>query len=298
MDRLRELQLFTRVVERESFTAVAREMGLSQPSVSRQIAALEERLSVPLLLRSTRRVKPTEAGLLLYERAKRALDELAEAEAEAGQQVSGHRGTLRVAMSLAYGSNFVIPTVRAFLQKFPKVRIELIVNDRYVDLVEEGIDVAIRIGPLEDSSYKARSLGHEELVVVAAREYLQGKRRPKTIDELEEHDAVVLVRHGRPWPWNFVVPGKRALIMRGPLQIDNIAGVLAAVREGIGIGMLPSYLVEDEVRSGALVRLVPNAPLVGLPVYAVYPAVRQLSSKVQSFIEHLARVIGEDTKKR
>lgn len=285
-DHLKELRLFARVVERASFTAVARESGLSQPSVSRQIAALEDRVGARLLFRSTRSVKATEAGLLLYERAKKALDDLSDAEAEVKAAVSGHEGRLRVAASLAFGSHFVVPAARAFLARFPKVRLELFINDRYVDLVEEGIDVAIRLGTLRDSTYGVRTLGREELTIAASAGYLRAHGRPKTIADLAKHQAVVLVRDGAASRWKMTTPeGERTIVLDGALHVDNIVAVHHAVREGLGIGVLPTYLTGD------LVRVLPNVTPVGLPVHAVFPAARRLSAKVHSFIDHLAPLI-------
>lgn len=293
MDQLTGLRLFVRIVERGSFTAVARELGLSQSSVSRQIAALEDRLSGRLLLRTTRRLKPTEAGLKLYERATRALEELADAEAEVARSVSSHQGTLRVSASIAYGNNFVVPAVRAFLARFPRVRIDLIISDRYVDLVQEGVDVAVRLGALDDSTHRVRTLGRESLIAVAAPRYVRASGRPRSVEDLETHEGVVLLRKGVPARWTFrTSTGERQIALRGSLHVDSIVGAHAAVREGIGIGVLPSYLVEHELRSRVLVRLLPNIEAVGPLVQAVYPATRRLTSKAQSFIDQLAIVIG------
>lgn len=297
MDQLTGLRLFARVVERGSFTAVARELGVSQPSVSRQIAALEERLSARLLSRTTRRVKPTEAGLVFYERATRVLDDLAEAEAAVAHSVSSFEGKLRVAMSLAFGQQFVIPAARKFLTRFPKMRIELVINERYLDLIEEGIDVALRLGDLEDSTYIARNLGREKLVVVAAPRYIRAKGRPRTVDDLETHDGVVVMRRGEPSRWTFrTAHGESSILLTGPLHVDSIMAAHTAAREGFGVAVLPPYLASEDLRTRKLLRLLPDVEAVGLRVHAVYPPTRRLSSKVQSFIDHVARVIRSRSK--
>lgn len=224
-------------------------------------------------------------------RARRALDEIADAEAEVSRATRALHGTLRVSASLAYGTRYVIPAAERFMKRAPKVRVELVVNDRYVDLVEEGIDVAVRLGTLDDASYKARLLGREELVVVATPRLI-GKRPPQTVDDLLDRDAVVLVRRGVPTRWTFREnDAERVVTLSGRLHVDNVVAAYAAIRASLGIGVVPSYLAEDDLRSGAVVQLVPDVPLVGLPVYGVYLATRRLSAKAQGFLDDLAETI-------
>ncbi len=264
---------------------------------------LEERFGVPLLARSTRQVRATEAGLVLYERAIKVLAALDEAQEEVARSAAGQTGCLRVAGSLAYGRHYLLPAARAFLERHPNVRVQVLVNDRYVDLVGEGVDVAVRVGELEDSTLQARRLGHEELVLVAAPQVLRGARKHETLEDLAACEAVVLLRRGGRSVWTFrprerstsKVPETQTVTLHGRLELDSIVAVRDALVQGMGIGVVPLFLARDDLAAGRLVELLPSMEIVGLPVHAVYPPARRLPTKVQSFVTALAEIFAKPT---
>jgi len=188
-DHLQELTAFVRAAETGSFWRVAREFGVSQPSVSRMVASLEARLGVKLLLRTTRQVTPTDAGSVLLERARQVLGDLEDAE-NAAREIDSLSGTLRVAMSGAFGTREVIPHLPAFLARHPQLRIDLLISDRVEDLVAEGVDMALRLGPLADSGFGVRLLGKAPRLVIAAPAYLAKRGTPETPAELSSHDCI------------------------------------------------------------------------------------------------------------
>lgn len=190
-DRLRELTAFVRAGETGSFSRVARELGVSQPSISRMVANLEARLGVKLLLRTTRHVTPTDAGRVFLERARQILGDLDDAE-NAARGVDGLRGTLRVALSGAFGIREVVPRLPGFAARYPKLGIELLMSDRTEDLIAEGADMALRLGPLPDSGFGARLLGKAPRLVVASPGYIARKGRPQTPADLARHDCVII----------------------------------------------------------------------------------------------------------
>lgn len=294
MDRLEVLKAFVRLVEKRSFTEVARELSSTQPTISRQLAELEDRLAVRLLHRTTRRVTPTEAGLVYYERARAALAALEEADEAVGRSAAGYKGQFRVTAPFAYGCHVLAPALRDFTTRFPNVQIDLLLDDRYVDLVREGIDVAIRIGSLPDSTYHARSLGFEELVVVASPAYLRARGTPRSVDELDDHTGIALLNGGRPLRWAFRTEGgvvQKPLL--GPLRVDSMLAAHAAARAGLGVTVLPTYVVDDDLTSGVLVNVLPDARPVGFRIHAVLPAARGIPARVKAFTSFLASAIKE-----
>jgi DNA-binding transcriptional LysR family regulator len=289
MDQLAELRMFVRLVERGSFTVVAREFATSQATVSRRVAGLEDRLAVRLLLRTTRRVTPTESGAELYERAKRALEAVDDAEASVKGSFAAMRGRLRIGAPIAYGSHVVVPAMAGFRQRFPKIEVEISFNDRYVDLTREGVDVAIRLGDLPDSTMHAKHVGREALVVVAAPEYVARRGVPAHVSDLLSHDGVVLLRSGTPARWAFRTGKKDPVFvtLQGPVRLDSIIATHMAARAGLGIAVVPRYLAAKDLANGALVSLLDGSEPIGLKVYAVFPTGRRVTGRVQAFVGHL-----------
>lgn len=297
MDRLDVLKAFVRLVEKQSFTEVARELSTTQPTISRQLAELEERLAVRLLHRTTRRVAPTEAGRVYYERARSALAALEEADDAVARSASGYKGQFRVTAPFAYGCHVLVPALRDFTTRFPNVQIDLLLDDRYVDLIREGVDVAIRIGALTDSTYHARLLGHEELAVVATPSYLRARGTPKSLADLDDHTGIALLSRGRLVRWTFRTDeGVVEKPLVGPLRVDSMLAAHTAVRAALGIAVLPTYVVDGDIASGALVPLLPDVTLIGYRVHAVFPAARAIPARVKAFTAFLADAIKQGSK--
>src|SRR6202049_3929649 len=230
MDRLAALEIFVRVVDSGSFSAVARHQRIGQPAVSKAVVQLEEWLGVSLLLRSTRSVVPTEAGRIFYERAKRTIEEADEAVVAARGSASGLSGTLRVSTSVCFGRLHVIPSLSAFLAEHPDLDLELVLDDRFVDLVNEGVDVALRTGPMPNSNMTARRIAEGRSLVVATPAYLQRHGPPMSPDELSRHQAIILTRGGGRDSFVFRKAGAEAPVtLQGRLKVTQAEGLREAV---------------------------------------------------------------------
>jgi DNA-binding transcriptional LysR family regulator len=299
MDRLNAMQAFVRVVESGSFSAVARETNTSQSSVSKQVAALERDLGVRLLNRTTRSLALTEAGERYFEQARRLVAEISEAEAELRQGEQQLSGWLRVAASVGYGRLMLLPQVKSFLASHPNVKVDLKLNDGFIDLVEAGIDVAIRIGELADSSLVASRMGSTKRVLIASSSYLRalpkGLKVPREPKDLLDHNCIVYSELATQNAWTFKAgPGASASVgsqitihAKGNLQTNSSEVIRASVLSGMGIGYSPTWLFEDEMEKGDLKVLLPEWPTPALPVHIVSPPQRRQSAKVQAFVRHL-----------
>lgn len=290
-DRFTELRIFIRVAETGSFSRAGRELGLAQPSVSRSVAALEARLGVRLLARTTRRVAPTEAGLHLLEQS-RAL--LAGMEAmEAGLRGdAGLAGVLRVATPVTFGARQIVPALPAFLAAHPALRVELLMADRRVDLLEEGVDLAIRLGDLPDSSFTSRTLARGPRGLVASPAYLAQHGAPRTPEALDGH-AVVLARPSEEWALRDAAGMETVLRVPARLVASSVEGVLAAVQAGLGLAALSDFACAAELARGEVVRVLPGYRLPPVAVHAVLPAGRLAPAKARTFIDHLATAFRE-----
>jgi DNA-binding transcriptional LysR family regulator len=300
MDRLAAMQSFVRVVESGSFSAVARELQTTQSRVSKQVAALERELGAKLLSRTTRSLALSEAGERYFAQARRLIAEIAEAESEllfGEQQLSGW---LRVAASVGYGRLKLLPLVKTFLAAHPNVKIDLKLNDGFIDLVEEGIDIAVRIGELADSSLVAQRIGTTQRVVVASHEYLRslpiGLKVPSVPQDLLDHNCIVYSELATQNAWTFTAgagaiakQGTQVTIRaQGNLQTNSSEVIRASVLSGMGIGYSPTWLFEEEIARGELQVLLPDWPAPPLPIHLVSPAQRRSSAKVQAFALHMA----------
>jgi DNA-binding transcriptional LysR family regulator len=287
-DRLQELTVFVRVGESASFTRAARDMNLSQPSVSRIVGALEMRLGVKLLLRTTRRLTLTAAGEKFLERARDILAELDNAE-DAVRGVDSLRGTIRVALPVVFGTRKVIPRLPVFLERHPLLRIELHVSDLYQDLVAEGVDIAIRVGKLADSAYGARRLATLPRYLVAAPSYLKSRGIPNTPAALANHDCIVDVGGSVHESWTF----KRrntviSVEVTGRIRTDYGPGRYASLMAGLGIAQVSAAMCDEELKSGTLVALLPGYGLEPVDVHAVLPGGPHPSAKVREFTDFVA----------
>lgn len=294
MDRLFWMHCFTRAVETGSFSAVARELSIGQPNVSRHVAALETHLGVRLLHRSTRTLKLTPEGERYYAEARRALDAIAEAESNARGEDTP-QGLVRVACPTALARFKLLPLVKPMLGRYPKLQLDLQIADRAVELIEEGIDVAIRVGDLKDSSLLARRVGSARRITVASPEYLARHGIPQCPADLAAHDCIrySLLATGSIWPYNGA-----PVEVTGRLQVSAPDALRAMALDGLGIAMAPSWLFEDALADGRLVRVLAEWQLSELPIHALYPARRLLPRRAAAFMEFIAQAFAEDAQIR
>jgi DNA-binding transcriptional LysR family regulator len=294
MDRLQAMQNYVRVVETGSFSAVARELSSTQSAVSKQIAALEKYLGVRLLSRTTRALTPTDDGLRYFEEARRLVGEIGEAETQLRHGERMLSGLLRVATSVGYGLRVLLPHVQSFMRKHPDVMVDLKLDDGFVDLVEQGIDVAVRNGPLPDSSLIARRIATSQRLLVAGKKYLKtlGKKEhwPRIPQDLLQHPCIVYTELRARNNWEFSTSDGSTVSVRvqGPLQTNSSEVLRASVLDGLGIGYLPDWLFDDLRRSGEVQVLMPDWQGVPIPIHLVSPAARKHSAKVRAFGDHVA----------
>ncbi|PPQ35311.1 LysR family transcriptional regulator [Rhodopila globiformis] len=297
MDRIGEMTAFTKVVETGSFVGAARQLRLSPTMISKQVRELEERLGAKLLHRTTRQVSLTEVGSLFYERCSGLLAELNEVESAASQLQTTPRGVLRVSAPLAFGSLRIPAMLPAFAHQYPDVTIELTLVDRTVDLVEEGIDVAVVIGDIPNSSTMTRLLGMTRIVACASPAYLARKGTPQTPDDLANHNCLIHTVPVMPRGWAFVAPDGRPHVvkMAGNFLTNSVTALLTAAVAGQGVILTPSYLVAKAVKSGRLVTLLGGYTAPEIPIRLVYPPGRYPSAKVRAFIDFLvSRMAAEE----
>ncbi|UEM05522.1 LysR family transcriptional regulator [Skermanella rosea] len=290
MDRITALAAFVRTVELGSQAAASEDLGLSRAMVGRHIQQLEDRLGVRLLNRTTRKQSLTEAGLAFFEKCASILDQLSEAERVASELQAEPRGTLRVNGPMSFGSPHLASALAAYCERHPQVRIDLVLNDRQVDLVEEGYDVAIRIARLTDSSLIARRLAPIRIVLCASPDYLGRHGAPRTPQDLAGHNCLLYTYSPTPLDWTLVGPDGVETVVRvtGSLSANNGDALVAAAIAGQGIVRQPTFIVGDALRDGRLVTVLPDHALPQPSAYAVYPHARNLSPKVRSFVDFLA----------
>lgn len=299
MDRLLGMQTFVRVVETGSFSAVAREQSTTQSAVSKQVAALERHLGAKLLTRTTRNLSLTDDGERYFENARRLVAEVSEAEGQLrrGQERLG--GWLRVAASVGFGVRVLRPHVHSFLAAHPGVKIDLKLNDGFIDLVEHGIDVALRIGNLADSTLVARRIGSIRRAVFASRAYAMSatidRPMPRIPDDLKQHPCIVYTELRSRNVWDFSSPDGSVVSVRvdGPLQTNTSEIVRAAVLDSVGVAYSPSWLFQDLVDSGEVKILLPEWQPAPLPLHLVSPPERRHAAKVRAFGEHVATALAD-----
>ena len=289
MDRIQAVRLFIRVVDLGSFSKAAGDLGIGQPAATKMVALLEKRLGSRLLHRSTHGVTPTEIGLLYYEKCKLIAHHVEEAESVAALLQSQVQGALRINTSVAFGRRVLAPLVLQFMRANPKLQIELGFEDRYVDLVEQGIDVAVRMGRLSDSSLGARYLGSNPWVVVAAAAYLAQRGVPKKPADLVEHAALIYSTVQGDARWHFTGPAGQAVAvpLTGPLRSNNLSALLTAARAAMGVAAVPWYVAHESLRSGAVVRVLADWKLPAQEIHAVFPSPRLVPAKVSGFVTWL-----------
>lgn len=295
MDRLLAMQMFVRVVETGSFSKAAKEFATTQPTVTKQVASLESLLKVRLLNRNTRGASLTESGALYYEKCKAIVHEVEEAESAVQRHQTQAQGLLRIGTSVAFGRRVVVPLTLEFMAKHPQVEVDLSFEDRYTDLVAQGIDVAVRMGKLADSTLGARFLGMNPWVMVAAPQYLRKHGTPQRPADLAGHNALIYSSVQGDAVWRMSMPGGAHVTVpvRGRLRSNNLSAVLAAARSGLGIAALPHYVASDSLAAGQVVEVLHEHTLPEQEIHAVYPSPKLVPGKVQAFIAFLQGRFGE-----
>jgi DNA-binding transcriptional LysR family regulator len=288
IERMKDISAFVHVAEAKSFTAAAERMGMSRSAVGKSVVRLEDRLGVRLLQRTTRSVSLTGEGAVFHERCIRILADLDEAEMSMLSHSQAPRGRLRLELPVSFGRLHVLPLVNRFMRKWPEISVNVSFNDRFVDLIDEGIDLAIRLGGSDDSRLMTRLLAPHRLVTCATPAYLQRYGIPTEVDQLAEHSCLAFVHGGRPVEWRYTIDGHiRSITINGRFSSSNAEAVRDATLAGYGIAKLATFLISDDLRAGRLVRVLDDIAADGPSVRAVYPSSRHLSPKVRSFIDEL-----------
>jgi DNA-binding transcriptional LysR family regulator len=293
-DRLQQLALFVRTLETGSFSKAAREFGLTQPSASRAIASLEDRLGVKLITRTTRQISATGAGRALLTRAREALAAVEEAE-NAARSADRISGVLRVAMPPTYGARRIAPLLPAFLDRHPLLKIDLMMSDRYENLIAEGAELALRVGEQPDSSFVARKLERTRRLFIAAPSYFARRGAPKRLADLAGHDLI----GGGPattgeHSWAARRNGRTETVCVEPrVFARSTAGVVACASLGLGVAVASIWMCSEELASGALVEALAEYTLDPMTAYAVFPAGRRPSQKARVFADYLERALAQ-----
>ena len=295
MDRLTEMEAFAMVVDQGGFTDAARKMGISKSAVSKHVSSLEHRLGARLLNRTTRRVSPTEIGLAYYDRARRVLNDAGEADALVNSMQSAPSGLLRVSVATDFGVNHLSPILGDFLNEFPDINVNMVLNNRYVELISEGFDLAVRIGELEDSTLRARKITETSKRMIASPGYFEKHGRPEKIDDLNEHRLLHYSNQSNGAVWKLTAPSgeKRHVRTAGWLTVNDGQSLLNACVGGLGIAYLPSFLYADALKQGLVEEVIPDLPGETLGIYAVYPPGRFTQPKVRAFIDFLVHQLAD-----
>lgn len=291
MDHISRIGVFLKVVEHQSFAGAARALGMTGPAISKQVQSLEQQLNVKLLNRTTRHVALTEEGAVYYDRARKALEDLSEAEKQIQELKACPTGKLKVNAPMSFGVQYLTQAIAAFAQQYPDVELEIDFNDRWVDVVGEGYDVVIRIGALEDSSLIARKLAPCPILLCAGKKLIEARGLPETVEHLSEYPGIVYNKHSQKEEWRY--RNQNNEISSQKINRNFAANTaemqLEACLSGIGVAVLPAFAATKHLASGELVQLFPEFqthPERG--IYAMYPQNRYLSTRTRLFIDWLS----------
>lgn len=289
MNYLMSIRIFKRVVELGSFSRASDELVISQSSATKHITQLENHLGTRLLNRNTRGVSLTEDGSTYYERCKSIIAEIEDADAIVGLRSQALAGTLRISTSVAFGRRVLAPMLMEFMREQPQIKIDLACDDRYLDLVTHGIDVALRMGRLPDSSLGCRYIGHNPWIMIASPRYLAERSEPQVPEDLATHNCIVYssVQGDAVWQLRPSTGESRAVVVDGPLRSNNLSTLLAAVKSGLGIAILPRYVASDALSTGEIVTVLGGFSIPGQDLHAVFPSPKQLPPKSIAFIDFL-----------
>ena len=295
MDRLNSMTIFVQVAEKEGFTAASEKLGLSRAQISKSVMQLEEHLGARLLNRTTRRVSLTETGRIYYDRCKLILNDIEEMEGVAGEQTSSPHGTLTLSAPTSFGILQLQKVIPEYIKHYPNVKVSLSLADRFIDVVSEGFDVGIRIAKLEDSSLIARKIAPCKQVFCASPEYLNKKGTPKVPTDLELHSCLVYSNDLKPDTWALHGPeGIQSIKVSGPVCADNGDVLKEAAVAGLGVTLLPTFIVGADIKSGSLQQILSDYCPPEISVYAVFPSHRYLSAKVRTFVDFLSEYFGDE----
>ena len=294
MDRLTGLQIFVRVAETGSFSKAAREFGLTQPTATKHIAALEARFAVRLLNRNSRAVSLTEAGAAYLDKCKAVLHQFEEAEQFEGQRQAELTGSLRLGTSLTFGRQVMAPLMIEFMAAHPKLKVDLDHEDRYVDLVACGVDIAIRLGPLADSTLGGRYLGANPWTMVAAPTYLKRRGLPRSTADLARHDSLVYSTAQSDAQWRLRAPSGEwvSVTLAARLRSNNLSTLLEAARAGMGLAVLPHYVAAAAIAADELRIVLPDHSLPEQEIHAIFPSPKLVPAKVTTLIAFLQQRFG------
>ncbi len=293
MDYLSGMAVYAKVVEEGSFSSAARQMGMSKSAVSKQISKLENRLGARLLNRTTRRLNLTEIGAVYYERAARIVAEAEEAEQEVSSLHAAPRGTLKINAPMSFGVLHVAPAIPSFMALYPELKVDMDLDDRLVDLIDGGYDVAIRIARMPDSSQVARTLAPFNTVVCATPDYWHRHPQPLEPSDLINHNCLIYTYLQSGGEWRFSGPdGPISVKAAGSFRANNGDALRAAALGGLGLYMGPTFIVSEDLRAGSLQAVLQDFSESDLSIYAVYPHSRHLSAKVRAFVDFMADRFG------
>ncbi|WP_299794954.1 LysR family transcriptional regulator [uncultured Shewanella sp.] len=288
MDQLGAMRVFIRVVQTGSFSAAAREQNTSQATISKKVAALEAKLGIKLLTRSSRELSLTEAGNEYFDRSMAIIAELDEAEAIVRSQVASPKGTIRLTAPVVFGRLLLAPILPEFLSRYPEIKVDLALSDKHVDLISEGVDVAIRARQLEDSSLVARHLFDNPMFLVASSQYLEMQGEPTEPEALRRHNCLVYSLLKSVNIWHFRYNEKDISVpVNGNFQCDNGDAILEMVLKGGGLAQLPMWMVEEHLSAGRLKLVMPEYVVQPLPFNAIFPQSRYVPLKVRAFIDFI-----------
>ncbi len=290
MDRIELLRTFVTVAETGSFTAAAERLGITPQLASKYVRALEDQLGVQLFARSTRSVRLTETGTACRDRCVRLVEDFDDLSADIRQEHRAPQGRLRISAPHSFGEKYLAPLLPEFTTLYPKVTIDLDLTDRVIRLVEEGYDVALRIGSLADSSLIARRIASSPIWICASPEYLKRHGRPVLPAELVDHRCVVDTNFRDKEHWPFLKEDEETQIkVHGAIRVNSASAIQTLLLAHTGIGLCPAYVVDERVRTGDLIRLFEDYQVGDLGIYAVYLENRYLSAKIRAFVDYLAK---------
>jgi DNA-binding transcriptional LysR family regulator len=294
MDRMSAMETFVTVVDAGSFSAAARRLKLGQPAVSKSIAQLEENLGARLLLRSTRGLTPTDAGQRFYEHARRAIDEADQAEQAVRESSDGLSGRLRIGAAVTFARLHVLPALKTFLDQHPKLSIDIILDDRSIDLLERGVDVALRMGPLDDSTMTAKHLQRGRRLVVGTPRYFAEAGIPKTPADLSRHQAIVysLRGGGESWAFSGNDGAEVAVVVSGRVSVSAAEGMRTAVLGHMGLAVASEWMFSPELADGTVQAVLTEWTLPPIDVWAVFPSGRMATTKARAFVAFVEHLLG------
>jgi len=295
MNEFGAIPVFVAVVENDGFSAASRVLGISKSAVSKRINQLENHLGVRLLHRTTRKLSLTEAGERYFEHAAQALTAAGQAEDAVTELQGEPQGKLKISSPMSFGRLHVAPLIPIFTQRYPKILIDLVMDDRNIDLVAEGFDLAIRSGDMPDSTLIARKLAPLRQVLCASPDYIDRYGMPVTPSELSERNCILFSYSGDANEWTLIKDGKsEAVLVSGSYRVNNSEAILVALREGIGIGRLPTFVAGPDLREGNLVRILESYQIPDHTFYAVFPERQYLPAKVRVFLDFSINYFGGD----